>query len=136
MGIWRGKSSPSKPTKFNSQQFQIKNTNSRQYKLYDSDLESIRFFSTCKLVFDIFPVESLARMYNDCVRSKETIAQTKCNMVAGTAEGFFMVLLVKEGRNTAHIYVAVIYIANPQAGSESGLRSIVIKIMGNASRFY
>ena len=102
-GIWRGKSSPSKPTKYNSQHFQIKNTNSRQYKLYDSDLESIRFFSTCKLVFGIFPVESLARMYNDCVRSNETIAQTKCKMVASTVvEGFFMVL--NEGRGTQRIF--------------------------------
>ena len=77
------------------------NTNSRKYKLYD--LESIRFFSTCKLVFDIFPVESLARMYNDCVRSNDAIAQTNCKMIAGTVEGLFMALVTKVREHGAYL---------------------------------
>jgi hypothetical protein len=50
-------------------------------------------------------------MYNDCVRSNEAIAQNICRMVAGTVEGFFMVLNESKG-TTVHNYVAVIDIAN------------------------
>ena len=65
-------------------------------------------------MFDIFPVESLARMYNDCVRSNEASAQTKCTMVAGRVGGVFMVLL-NEGRvNSIHIYQIVAFEASSE----------------------
>lgn len=71
--------------------FQVRSSNSKRYKLYD--LESIRFFSTSKLVSEAFLVESLARMYKDCVRNNEASAQIKCKTVTNRVEVFFILVV-------------------------------------------